>query len=59
MQTRMQKKISKQLKRFVDHRRKGESLWLKNVLKNIGNIISKKEFRGSLRLKFRRLCLKI
>ena len=59
MQTCMQK-ISKQLTTFIDRRRKGESLWLKKFLKkNIGNITSKKEFGGSLRLKFRSLCLKI
>ena len=52
-------KISKQLTTFTDHRRKGESLWLKKFLKNIGDIISKQEFGGSLRLKIRSLCLKI
>ena len=52
-------KISKQLTAFIDHRRRGESLWLKKFLKNIGDIIKKKELEGSLRLKFRSLCLKI
>ena len=37
-------KISKQLTTFIDHRRKGESLWLKKLKRNIGNIISKKDF---------------
>ena len=32
---------------------------VKEIKKNIGNIILKKEFGGSLRLKFRSLCLKI
>ena len=41
MQTCMQK-TSKQLTTFIDHHRKGESLWLKNFFKKIiGNIISK------------------
>ena len=57
MQTCMQK-ISKQLTTFIDHRRKGETLWLKKLKKNIGDIISKKEFGGSLRKTFRSLCLK-
>ena len=59
MQTCMQK-ISKQLTTFIDHRRKADSLWLKKLKKkrNIGNIISKKMFGGSLRLKFRSLSLK-
>ena len=52
-------KISKQLTTFIDHRRKEESLWLKKLKKSIGNIISRKEFGGSLGLKFRSLCLKI
>ena len=52
-------KISKKLTTFVDHRRKRQSLWLKKFKKkNIGNIISEKEFGVSLRLKFRSLCLK-
>ena len=32
-------KISKQLTKFIDHRRKGESLWLEKLKKNIGNNI--------------------
>ena len=58
MQTCMQK-ISKQLTTFIDHRRKGESIWLKKFKKNIGNIISKQKNGGSLTLTFRSLCLKI
>ena len=45
MQTCMQK-ISKQLTTFIDHRRKRESVWLKNLKKNIGNIISKQKKMG-------------
>ena len=58
MQTCMQK-FSKKLTTFIDHSRKGESLWLKKFKKNIDNdnIISKREF--SLGLKFRNLCLRI
>ena len=53
-------KISKQLTTFINHRRKGESLWLKKFIKeNIGNIISEKEFEGTRRLKFRSLFLNI
>ena len=51
-------KISKQLTTFIDHRRKGESLWLKKLKKNIGNKIKKKEILGSLKLKFGGLFLK-
>ena len=45
-------KISKQLTTFSDHRRKGESLWLKKFLKkNIGNIILKKRVWGFTEIK--------
>ena len=47
-------KISKQ-STFIDRRRKGDSLWLKGIKKNIGKKISEKEFWGSLKLKFRSL----
>ena len=53
-------KISKQLTTFIDHRRKRESLRLKKFKKkDNGNIISKKEIWGSLKLKFSSLFLKI
>ena len=52
-------KISKQLTIFIDHRRKGDSLWLTKFLKSIGNKILKKEFGGSLKLKFRSLFIRI
>ena len=50
-------KISKQ-STFIDHRRKGESLWLKKLIKlnkynifNIGNKISKKKVLGLTEIK--------
>ena len=52
-------KISKRLTTFIDHRRKGENLWLKKLKKNIADIIKKKEFWGSLKLKCSSLFLKI
>ena len=53
-------KISKQLTTFIDHRRKRDSLWLKKFKTNASvEKISKKEFWGSLKLKFRSLFLKI
>ena len=52
-------KISKQSTAFINRRRKRDSLWLKKLKKNIGDKISRKEFRGSLKLKFISLFLKI
>ena len=38
---------------------KGRKFMVKEISKNIGDIISKNQFGGSLRLKFRSLCLEI
>ena len=44
-------KISKQLTTFIDYRRKGESLWLKNLRKNIGDKIEEKRVLGLTEIK--------
>ena len=52
-------KISKQLTTFIDHRQKGESLWLKKFKTNMGNKIKKKRGLGSLKLNLESLSQKI
>ena len=51
--------ISKQSTTFIDHCRKGESLWLKKVKKTSVIKSPEKKFLTSLKLKFRSLFLKI
>ena len=52
-------KISKQLTTFIDHRQKGESLWLKKFGKTSVIKLKKKEFWGSPKLNLESLFLKI
>ena len=53
-------KISKEITTFIDHCRKGEILQLKKLKKpSVIKFIIRKEFWGSLKLKFRSLFLKI
>ena len=52
-------KISKLLTTFIDHRQKGESLWLKKFEKTSVIKFKKKEFGGSLKLNLESLFLKI
>ena len=49
----------KQLTTFIDQRRKGEIYGKRNLKRNIGYAILKKEFWCSLKIKFRSLFLKI
>ena len=51
--------ISKQSTTFIDHCRKGESLWLKKVKTTSVIKSPEKKFLTSLKLKFRSLFLKI